>query len=138
MDRLPLGVQESGGANVRASSGIAGAISRNMRGQQRVESQAPPQRLIAHLDFGVHEQDRTVWVGQHLLYQTVAAVPLGICKAVENAIALRVFDQVVQVPLLLVAKSCAVRYEKLQVARVRLIDMRIVDLIDDPVTEGKP
>ena len=38
----------------------------------------------------------------------------------------------------LVAKCFAIADEKLKVARVRLIDAWIVNLIDDAVTEGEP
>src|SRR5215475_4256168 len=79
-----------------------------------------------------------VRISQHVLYKTVAAFAFGIGNAVKDAIALRVFDQMVQIPLFLVAKRFTVRYQELQIARVWLIDMRIVDLINDPVTEGKP
>ena len=77
-------------------------------------------------------------IGQHAFYETVAAVRLRIRKAIKNAIAFRVLDQMDQVPLFLVTKRFAVTDEKLKVARVWLINMWIVDLIDDSVTEGKP
>ena len=75
---------------------------------------------------------------EDVFYESVATVRLRIRQTVKDAIALRVFDQVIQVALFLVAKCFAVTDEKLKVARVRLIDARIVNLIDDPVTEREP
>ena len=43
-----------------------------------------------------------------------------------------------QVALFLVAKSFSVSDEKLKVPCVRLIDVWIINLIDDSVTEGEP
>src|SRR5206468_2672512 len=77
-------------------------------------------------------------IREDLLHQPVATVSFRICKAVEDAIALRVFDQVIQVSLFLVAKRFAIGDKKLKVARVRLIDLRIVNLIDDTVAEREP
>ena len=68
----------------------------------------------------------------------IATGGLRIRKAVKEAIALRVFDGVSQVAFFLVAKRFAITDEKLKVARVRLIDMRIVNLVDDAVTQREP
>src|SRR5947209_1332228 len=83
-------------------------------------------------------QDRMVRIGQHVLHKAVAAFAFGIGKAVKDAIALRVFDQMVQIPLFLVAKGFTVGYQELQIACVWLINMRVVNLVYDPVTQGKP
>ena len=77
-------------------------------------------------------------VREHVFYEPVAALTLRIGKAVKETITLRVFDQVIQIALFLVAKCFAIANEKLKVARVRLIDARIVNLIDDAVTEREP
>ena len=109
-----------------------------VRSQQSVETQLPAQGLIEHFELGVHEQHRPMRIGEHVLYEPVAALAFRIGQAVEKAIALRVFDQVIQVALFLVAKCFAVADEKLKIARVRLVDARIVDLVDDAVTEREP
>src|SRR5206468_6871543 len=77
-------------------------------------------------------------IREDVLHQPVATVSFRICKAVEDAIALRVFDQVIQVALFLVAERFAIAYEKLKVARVWLIDAWIINLVDDPVAEREP
>ena len=77
-------------------------------------------------------------IGEHVFYQPVTALALRIGQAVKDAIAFRVFDPVVQVALFLVAKCLAVGDEELKVARVRLIDMRVVNLIDNAVTQREP
>ena len=77
-------------------------------------------------------------IGEDMFYESVAALGFRIGKAVEDAIALRVFDQVIQVALFLVAERFAIAYEKLKVARVWLIDVRIVNLVHDAVTKREP
>ena len=77
-------------------------------------------------------------IGEDVIYESVATVRLRVRQAVEEAIALRVFDQVIQVALFLVAKRFAITDQKLKVARVRLIDARIVNFVDDAVTEREP
>ena len=73
-----------------------------------------------------------------MFYQSVAAPGFRIREAIKDAIAFGVFDQMTQVTLFLVAKRFSSVTEKLKVARVRLINMWIVNLIDDSMTEGEP
>ena len=77
-------------------------------------------------------------IREDVFYEPVATVGLRIRQTVKEAIALRVFDQVIQVALFLVAKRFAITYKKLKVARVRLIDAWIIDLVDDAVTKREP
>src|SRR6266487_1781649 len=77
-------------------------------------------------------------IGEDEFYEPVATIGLRIRETIEEAIALWVFDQVIQVALFLVAKRFAITYEKLKVARVWLIDTWVVDLIDDAVTKCEP
>src|SRR6266446_5734049 len=109
-----------------------------VRNHERVKAQLPAQRFIEYFDLGVHEQDRQMRVREDVFYEPVATVGLRIRQTIKEAIALRVFDQVIQVALFLVAKRFAITYEKLKVARVRLIDTWVVDLIDDAVTKDEP
>jgi len=77
-------------------------------------------------------------IGEHFLYEPIATPRFRIREAVKDTIALRVFDQMIQITLFLVAKRFSIADEELKIACVRLIDMWIVDLINDPVTEGEP
>jgi len=77
-------------------------------------------------------------IREDMFYETVATVGLRIRQTIKKAIALRVFDQVIQVALFLVAKPFAIADEKLKVARVRLIHTWIIDLVDDAVTKREP
>ena len=138
MNAFAPGMEEVSGANFRTKPGIAGAVTGNVRSQQRVEAQFPAQGLIQHFDFGMHQQNGSVRIGEHVFYQPVAALAFRVGKAVKRAIALRVFDPVVQVAFFLVAKGFAIGDEELEVARVGLIHMRIVNLIDDAVAEREP
>ena len=55
-------------------------------------------------------------VRQHLFDEPVAAPALRICQTIKEAIALRIFDNVIQIALFLVAKRFAITDEKLKVA----------------------
>ena len=96
------------------------------------------QRFVQHFHFGVHQQDRLVRIGEDIFYNAIATSRLRIRETVKKAIALRVLDRVSQVAFFLVAKRLAVSYEKLKVACVRLIDVRIINLVQDAVAQGKP
>src|SRR5438132_6205566 len=77
-------------------------------------------------------------ISEDMFYQAGAAPGVRNRGAVKDPIALGVFDQMTQVTFFLMAKRFSVTDEKLKVARVRLIDMWIINLIDDSVTEGEP
>src|ERR1035441_3990202 len=59
-------------------------------------------------------------------------------QPVEKTIPFRVFEQVVQVALFLVAKRLPVGDEKLKITRVRLIHTRVVDFVHDAMAEREP
>ena len=77
-------------------------------------------------------------IGEDVFYESVATIRLRVRQAVEEAIALRVFDCVMQVAIFLVAECFTIAHQKLKVAGVRLVDARIVNLIDDAMTEREP
>src|SRR6185295_3487526 len=77
-------------------------------------------------------------ISKHMLYDSIAAARFRIGEAVERAIALRVLDAVIQVALLLVAECFAVADEKLKIARIGMIDVRIINLVDDPMAKREP
>ena len=77
-------------------------------------------------------------IGEDLFYDPIATTRFRIRETVKKAITLRVIDRMNQVAFFLVAKRFAVAYQKLKVTRVRLIDMRIVNLVYDAVTQRKP
>ncbi len=79
-----------------------------------------------------------MWISEDIFYDTIAAAGLRIRKTVKEAIALRVLDGVSQVAFFLVTKRFSIAYEKLKVARVRLIDMWIVNLVHNAVTQREP
>src|SRR4030095_4875894 len=77
-------------------------------------------------------------IGEDMFDDTRAAVRFRIRETIKKAITLRVIDRVSQVALFLVTERFSVAYEKLKVARVRLIDVRVVNLVHDAVTEREP
>ena len=133
-----LSVDEFDTADFGTPPGVAGAVARDVRSQQRVESQLPAQRFVEYFDLGVHEQHRPMRIGEDMFYEPIATARLRIRETIEEAIALRVFDRVIQIAFFLVAKRFAVADEKLKVARVRLIDVWIVNLVDDAVAQREP
>ena len=86
----------------------------------------------------MHKQYRQVRVGKHMFYQTVAAARLCIRETIKEAIARRVFDKMIEIAFFFVAKRFAVADEKLKVAGVWLIDVRVVNLVEDSVTQREP
>src|SRR6185503_18939188 len=77
-------------------------------------------------------------ISKHMLYDSIAAARLRMGEAVERAIAFRVLDAVIQVALLLVTECFAVADEKLKIPRIGMIDVRIIDLVHDPMAEREP
>src|SRR6266545_3378763 len=77
-------------------------------------------------------------IGEDMFYDAIAAARLRIRETVKKAITLRVLDRVSQVAFFLVAKRFSIAYEKLKVARVRLIDVRVVNLVHNAVTQREP
>ena len=138
MHILALGMKQFVAADFRTPTGVARAVTREVRSQQRVETQLAAQRFIEHFELGVHEQHRPMRIGEDVLDEPVAPVALRIGEAVEKTIAFRVFDPVIQVALFLVAKCFAVADQKLKIARVGLVDVRVIDLVDDAVAEREP
>jgi len=126
---LALRVNQFAGADFTTPGGITRAVGCH----QSVKAQLPAQRFIEYFDLGVHEQDWPMRIREDVFYEPVAAVGLRIRQTIKEAIALRVFDQVIQVALFLMAKRFAITDEKLKVARVRLIDTWIIDLVNDAV-----
>ena len=77
-------------------------------------------------------------IGEYIFDQPVAAARLNIRQAIKQTVTFRVFNRMREVALFLVAKRFSIADEKLKVACVWLINMRIVNLIDDSVTEREP
>src|ERR1700722_3452168 len=132
------GVQQLAGADLSAAAGIARAVTIDVRSQQRVEAQFALQRLVHNLKPGVNQQDGAMGVGANLLDEPISALALGIGHAVEEAGPLRVLDLVLEVDLFFVAERFAVGDEKLEVARVGLIDGGIINLVDNAVAQREP
>ena len=77
-------------------------------------------------------------IGDYFLDQPVASLSIAVCQPVIQSAAFRVFDFVVKVAFFLMAERLTVGDQELQVTRVRAIDGRIVDLIDNSVAQRKP
>src|SRR6266571_766876 len=77
-------------------------------------------------------------IRKHVFYETVTTVRIGIRETIKEAIALRIFDKVIKIALFFMTETFTVADEKLKVARVWLVDMRIINLIDDAVAEREP
>jgi len=109
---LALRVNQFAGADFTTAGGVTCAMGCH----QCVKAQLPAQRFIEYFDLGLHEQDSPMRIREHMFYETVATVELRIRQTIKETIALRVFNQVIQVALFLVAKRFAITDEKLKVA----------------------
>src|SRR6266536_6645871 len=113
-------------------------MTADVRSEQRIKPQFLAERLIEHFDSGVDQQDRQMRIREHVFNDTITAARLRIRQAIERTIARRVLDHMIEVAFFFVAKTFTVADEKLKVPRIRFIDMWIIDLIDDSVTEREP
>src|SRR5438309_2105214 len=77
-------------------------------------------------------------IRKHVFYQTITTVRIGIRQTIKEAIALWIFDHVIQVAFFFVAKRFTVADEKLKVARVWFVDVWVINLVDNSVTEREP
>ena len=77
-------------------------------------------------------------IRKHVFYETVTTIRIGIREAIKEAIALRVFDQMIEVAFFFVAETFAVADEKLKIAGVWFIDVWVVNLVENSVTEREP
>jgi hypothetical protein len=77
-------------------------------------------------------------MSKNMLHQTIPALRLRIRKPVKKSVSFRILDPVGKVPLLFMAERFAIGNKKLKVPCVRLIYMRIVDLIDDTMAKREP
>src|SRR5436309_13626328 len=83
----------------------------------------------------MHEQHRSMRIGEYIFDQPVAAARLKIRQAIKQTVTFRVFNRMREVALFLVAKRFSIADEKLKVACVWLINIGVVNLIEDSVTE---
>src|SRR6185437_9849568 len=86
----------------------------------------------------MHEQHRPVRIGQDVLDKPVASATFRIGEPVERTISFRVFDLVIQVSLFLVTKRFTVADQELKIARVRLVNGGVINLVDDAVAQREP
>ncbi len=107
-----------------------------MRGAE--DTQLSAQFFVRNLNARMHEQDRGMRIGDDFLDDAVAAVPIGIRKTIQERPFLWVLDEVVEITPFFVAKRLAIGDEKLNVARVGLIDVGVIDLVDDTVRNREP
>src|SRR4029077_13594088 len=77
-------------------------------------------------------------ISKNILYQTIPASPVRISKTVEKTIVLWVLDLVSEVPFLFMTERFAIGNEKLEVPCVRLIYMRVINLVDDTMAKREP
>ena len=77
-------------------------------------------------------------VGDDLLDQPVTSLVVAICQSVIERASLRIFDLVMKVTFFFMAERLAVSDQKLQFTDIRAINGRIVDLVEDSVTQRKP
>ena len=133
-----MSMEEFDPADFRTPRGVVRSASGNVRSQQRVKAQLFPQGFIKEFDFSVDQHDRQMRIRKHLFDEPVASHGFRVCEPVKKAIALRIIDRMDEIAFLLVTKRFSVADEKLKVACVWLIDVRVINLVDDAVAEREP
>lgn len=74
-------------------------------------------------------------IRQDVLDQPVASIALGVSQPIERTGPFREFDLVEQITLLLMTKRFPITDQELKVPGIRLIDRRIIDLVDDSMAQ---
>src|SRR5262249_43056547 len=77
-------------------------------------------------------------ISEHMFHYAVAVIRVRICEAIKEAIAFRIFDPMSKVAFFFLAKCFAIADEELKIASVWFVNVRIVNLVDDSVTEREP
>src|SRR2546423_15667297 len=77
-------------------------------------------------------------VGDNVFNDPVASRRIGIGQAIKQRALFRVVDFMLEIAPFFVKKSFTVSDEKLQIASIGAIHIRIINLVDDAVAEGEP
>ena len=77
-------------------------------------------------------------IGDHLLDDPVASGGIGIGDPVTESAFFRIFELVLQIPPLLMAKCFPVGNQELEITRVGAVHIGVVNLIDDAVAQREP
>jgi hypothetical protein len=79
-----------------------------------------------------------VRICEDVFYEPVASSAFRIREAIQETVAFRVFDPVIQIALFLVAKGFPVADKELKIACVWLVDGRVVNFVHDAVAQREP
>lgn len=109
-----------------------------MRREEKKNAQLFAERFIGDLEARLHEQDGGMRIGGDFLDDAVTTFAIRICQAIKQCSFFGIIDRVFQIPPLLVAKRLPVGNQELEISRVGLIDMRIINLVDDAVRDRVP
>ena len=75
---------------------------------------------------------------ENMLHQPIPPLWIRVSKPVKRSVSFRTLDLMNEVSLLFMAERFTVGDKKLGVPGIGFIHIRVVDLVDDTVTEGKP
>jgi hypothetical protein len=78
------------------------------------------------------------WIRRDFLDDAIAPLAVRIRQSIKRCAFFWILDRVLEIAPLLVEESFAIGDEKLEVARIGLIDMRIIDFVDDAVRNREP
>ena len=109
-----------------------------MRREQQIKPQFSAQRGVVNHQLVVDQEDRQIRIADHGLADFITPGWIAIDDLIGKRTLFWIGQRMLQIPPLLVEKCLAVGDEQLQVAGVRLVDARVVNLVDDAVTEGEP
>src|SRR5436309_7062042 len=77
-------------------------------------------------------------IGDDVFGEPIAAGHVRVYQPVIKGALFRILDAMFQVAPLFVAERFPIRNEELQVARIRAVHVRVIQLVDDPVAQGEP
>jgi hypothetical protein len=138
METSPLRAEQFHCTDFATPSRISRAVSGNVRRKQRVQLQFALKRLVKNLEPGVDQKHWPLRISQYVLNNLVTPTALGVCQMIKENVMAGVFYAMKQISLFLVAKCLAVADEKFKIARIRLIDPRKINFINDAMAEGEP
>ena len=134
---VALGEQHRRALVVADPRRVAAAAVGQVRRQQHVQTEVSQRALERH-ETDALQHDVAPRIGQHLLLDSIAAVEGRVANPIRRNAGRHLRRLGAGVPLLFGEVRLAIGHDEAEVARARVIDARIVDLVEDPVAQREP
>ena len=116
---------------------IAAAAVGQVRGEDHVEAEIRERALERHEPHAL-QRDVAKRIGQHLFLDAIAAVNGRVANLVRRYAERDLRRLGPGIPLFLGEVRSTIGHDEPEVARARAIDARVVDLVENPVTQREP